>query len=299
VSRFQFVADHQSTFEVKRLCQVVQVARSSFYKWLRAAPARAARQAGDESLAARIAAVHAQDKACGAPRITVELNDGVPAAQRVNHKRVARVMREHQIAGIRLRRRLRTTVPDPDGQLVPDLLERDFTADAPNTKYVGDITYLPCGNGQFLYLATVIDCYSRRLVGWSIAEHMRTDMVADALLAAAHQRGSLAGAVFHSDHGGQYVAKDYATLCHRLGVTRSMGKVGTSVDNAMAESFNATLKRETLAGAHGWTDPATARRAVFAWIARYNTRRRHSTCGYLSPITYENTHHAATLATAA
>ncbi len=299
MSRFQFVADHQSTFEVKRLCQVVQVARSSFYKWLSAAPARAARQAADEALAARITAVHATDAACGAPRITVELNDGVPPEERVNHKRVARVMREHAIAGIRLRRRVRTTVPDPDAQLVPDLLGRDFTATEPNTKYVGDITYLPCGNGQFLYLATVIDCFSRRLVGWSIADHMRTELVTDALLAAARQRGSLAGAIFHSDHGGQYVAKDYAALCHRLGVRRSMGAVGTSADNAMAESFNATLKRETLAGADGWPDATTARRAVFAWITRYNTRRRHSTCGYLSPITYENTHHTAMLTLAA
>ena len=139
MSRFQFVADHQSTFEVKRLCQVVQVARSSFYKWLSAAPTRAARRADDQALAARIAAVHAQDKACGAPRITAELNDGAGEHERVNHKRVARVMREHHIAGIRLRRRVRTTVPDPDGQKVPDLLGRDFTADAPNTKYVGGI----------------------------------------------------------------------------------------------------------------------------------------------------------------
>lgn len=282
-----------------RLCQVVQVARSSFYKWLSAAPARAARQAADEVLAARIAAVHATDRACGAPRITVELNDGAPVEQRVNHKRVARVMRERSIAGTRLRRRVRTTVPDPDGQLVPDLLERDFTADAPNTKYVGDITYLPCENGQFLYLATVIDCYSRRLVGWSIADHMRTELVTDALLAAAAERGCLTGAIFHADHGSVYTSKDYAALCERLGVIRSMGAVGSSADNAMAESFNATLKRETLAGAHGWPDPATARRAVFAWITRYNTRRRHSTCGYLSPITYENNHHAATLRLAA
>ncbi len=300
MSRFQFVAEHQSTFEVKRLCQVVQIARSSFYKWLGAAPTRAARRADDQALAARIAAVHAADAACGAPRITVELNDGVPAAERVNHKRVARVMREHHIAGIRLRRRVRTTVPGPDGQKVPDLLERDFTADAPNTKYVGDITYLPCGDKRFLYLATVIDCYSRRLVGWSIADHMRTDLVADALRAAAAERGSLSGAIFHADHGSVYTSKDYATLCERLGVIRSMGAVGSSADNAMAESFNATLKRETLAGAHGWPDPATARRSVFAWITRYNTRRRHSWCGYLSPVTYENAHHgAARLATAA
>jgi len=108
-------------------------------------------------------------------------------------------MREHHFAGVRLRRRVRTTIPEPSNQVVPDLLERDFTADVPNTKYVGDITYLPCGAGRFLYLATVIDCYSRCLVGWSIADHMRTDLVADALRAAARQRGSLVGAIFHSD----------------------------------------------------------------------------------------------------
>lgn len=189
--------------------------------------------------------------------------------------------------------------PPPTTSWVADLLERDFTATAPNRRYVGDITYLPCGDDGFLYLATVIDCFSRRLVGWSIADHMRTSLVSDALRAAAATRGTLAGAVFHSDHGAQYASTDYATLCHRLGVTRSMGAVGTSADNAMAESFNATLKRETLAGAAGWPDATTARQAVFAWITRYNTRRRHSTCGYLSPNTYENTHHTATLATAA
>lgn len=281
------------------MCQVLGVARSSFYKWLAAAPARAARRAGDDALAARIAVVHAQDVACGAPRITAELNDGVPQAERVNHKRVARVMREHAIAGIRLRRRVRTTIADPDAPVVPDLLGRGFTASEPNTKYVGDITYLPCGDDGFLYLATVIDCFSRRVVGWSIADHMRTDLVTDALLAAAAARGSLAGAVFHSDHGAQYGARAYVEACAALGVTRSMGAVGTSADNAMAESFNATLKRETLAGAAGWPDASTARREVFAWITRYNTRRRHSTCDYLSPVTYENAHHAASLTLAA
>ena len=112
-------------------------------------------------------------------------------------------MREHHIAGIRLRRRVRTAVPDPEGRVVPDLPERDFTASEPNTKYVGDITYLRCGPDKFGCLATVIACYSRRLVGWSIADHMRTDLFTDALLAAAAQRGSPAGATFHSDHGGQ------------------------------------------------------------------------------------------------
>ena len=203
-------------------------------------------------------------------------------------------MRAHAMAGLRLRRRVRTTVPEPADQKVPDLLRRDFTATAPNQRYVGDITYLPIADGSHLYLATVIDCFSRRLAGWAIAEHMRTDLVTAALAAARDTRGSLAGAIFHSDHGAQYSSKIFAQLCERLGVTRSMGAVGTSADNAFAESFNATLKRETLQGAHAWPDQAACRRAVFGWVNRYNTRRRHSYCGQQPPIIYEQ-QHAATL----
>jgi len=317
VSRFQFVADHRDTFEVKRLCHSVGVGRSSFYAWVAGAQARDQRQADDDALAERIRKVHQTDRAYGAPRVTAELNDPTATVNQaaaggadttvsgdaqvlepVNHKRVARVMRERQIVGLRLRRKVRTTVPAPDSTPVPDLLERDFTAQAPNRRYVGDITYLPFDGGN-LYLATVIDCYSRRLVGWSIAEHMRTDLISDALRAAQQQRGSLHGAIFHSDHGAQYGAKDYVKLCRQLGVTRSTGAVGSSADNALAESFNASLKRETLAGAAAWDNAAQARLAVFTWLTRYNTRRRHSSCGYLSPNTYENTHTTDTLRPAA
>ena len=207
-------------------------------------------------------------------------------------------MRERHLVGLRLRRKVRTTVPDPDATPVPDLLKRDFTAPAPDIKYVGDITYLPYDGGH-LYLATVIDCHSRRLVGWSIADHMRTDLVADALRAASATRGNLAGVVFHSDHAAQCGAKDYAKLCRELGVTRSMGAVGTSADNALAESFNAALKRETLQGAARWDTAQLARLAVFTWISRYNTRRRHSYSGHLSPNTYENISTSVTLRPAA
>jgi hypothetical protein len=134
------------------------------------------------------------------PRITAELNDGVPTGERVNRKRVARVMAEHGIAGIRLRRRVRTTVPEPADAKAPDLLQRDFTAEAPNTKYVGDITYLPLADGSNLYLATVIDCCSRKLAGATIADHMRTSLVTDALKATLVARGTLRGAIFHADH---------------------------------------------------------------------------------------------------
>ena len=298
MSRFRFVADHRHAYGVKRLCEVLEIARSSFYAWLDGEPRRAERAAADAELAERIRVVHERDKTQGAPRITAELNDGAPPVARVNHKRVARVMREHGITGLRLRRRVRTTVPEPADQKVPDLLNRDFTADAANQRYVGDITYLPLADGTNLYLATVIDCASRRLAGWAVADHMRTELVADALKAAHMTRGSLAGAVFHSDHGSVYTSKDYAKLCSQLGVTQSMGAVGSSADNALAESFNATLKREVLQDAACWPDEATCRRQVFKWLVRYNTRRRHSWCGYLSPSTYE-AHQAATLPTAA
>lgn len=208
-------------------------------------------------------------------------------------------MRTFSITGIRLRRRVRTTVPDPATSPVPDLFQRDFTATEPGLKYMGDITYLPLQGGEFLYLATVLDCFSRKVVGWSIAAHMRTDLVADALRMAARTRGSLHGAVFHSDHGAQYASRAYADLCTELGVTRSMGSVGTSADNAACESFHASLKRETLQGAHDFGDASTCRRTVFAWLTRYNTRRRHSANGHLSPNTYESRHHTAKLTLAA
>ena len=302
MTRFQFVADHQDAFEVKRMCELVEVKRSSYYAWQDAAAAREARAAADAELAAKLRAIHAEDNTIGAPRATAELNDGVGPGERVNHKRVARVMRQHGIRGYQKKRRVRTTIPEPSPAKVPDLLKRDFTADAPGERYVGDITYLPIADGTNLYLATVIDCFSRRLVGWSVADHMRTSLVEDALKAAAATRGSattgLTGAVFHSDHGSVYTSKDYARLCSQLGVTQSMGAIGSSADNALAESFNATLKREVLQDAACWPDELTCRREVFRWIVRYNTRRRHSWCSYQSPVTYE-TGYAATLPSAA
>ena len=298
MSRFQFVADNSATFEVKRLCELVEIERSSYYAWLKAAPAREERARADAELAERIRAVHAEDNTCGAPRITAELNDNTPAGERVNHKRVARVMRAEGIGGYVKRRRVRTTIPEPSGQKYPDLLQRDFTAERPNRRYVGDITYLPLADGTNLYLATVIDCYSRRLASWAIADHMRTELVEEALNVAAATRDSLKGAIFHSDHGSVYCSKAYAQLCKKFGVTQSMGAVGSSADNALAESFNATMKREVLQDTACWPDELTCRRQVFRWLVRYNTRRRHSWCGYLSPSTYE-ARRAATLPTAA
>jgi len=299
VNRFQFVADHQARFGVKRLCQILRIARSSFYYWKATAPARAAREAADAALAVRIRAVQAvTDRTYGAPRITAELQDDGLA---VNHKKVARVMRRHRITGLRLRRRVQTTIADPAAAKAPDLIGRDFTAEAVNQRYVGDITYLPAGERGFLYLATVIDLHSRRLAGWAIADHMRTDLVIDALDAAQRTRGSLAGALFHSDHGAQYTSRGFAAACEAAGVRQSMSAVGSSADNALAESFNASFKRETLQGRRAFTDEREARLTAFRWLHRYNTVRRHSRLGQQSPINYENSNRAtpATLASAA
>lgn len=290
MSRFQFVEDLSATYPVKRLCELVEVTRSSFYAWRTAAEARAERAAADRALAQRIRDIHADDNTLGVPRMTIELNDTDPHGPRVNHKRVARVMREHGIAGYRKKRRVTTTIPEPSERKFPDLLKRDFTAQRPNQRYVGDITYLPIMDGSNLYLATVIDCFSRRLIGWSIADHMRTDLVADALKAAQATRGSLEGAIFHSDHGSVYTSKAYAAVCEEFGVIQSMGAVGTSADNSLAESFNATLKREVLQDAHTWSSQLVCRREVFRWVTRYNTKRRHSYCQYQSPNAYEDTY---------
>jgi transposase InsO family protein len=177
VNRFQCVADLQRRYGVKRLCSILGVSRSSFYYWRRTAADRAAREAADAGLAARIRAVHKEsDGTYGAPRITAELRE--TNVEVVNHMRV------FGIEGVRLRRRHRTTVPDPAVAKAPDLIGRDFTADEPNAKYVGDITYLPIDGGRFCYLATVIDHASRRLAGWAIADHMRVGLVTDALAAA-------------------------------------------------------------------------------------------------------------------
>ncbi|WP_329212264.1 IS3 family transposase [Streptomyces sp. NBC_01708] len=287
VNRFQCVADLQRRHGVKRLCSILGVSRSSFYYWRRTAADRAARQVADARLAARIRAVHQEsDGTYGAPRITAELREENGVA--VNHKRVARIMRASGIERIRLRRRHRTTVSDLAAAKAPDLIGRDFTADRPNTKYVGDITYLPLEGGKFCYLATVIDLASRRLAGWAIADHMRADLVTDALTAAIRTRGSLAGSIMHTDHGAQYTSKILAEACRSAGVRRSMSAVGSSADNALAESFNATFKRETLQGRKSWPTEHEARLDAFRWLHRYNTRRRHSRLGQRSPIAFEN-----------
>lgn len=173
-----------------------------------------------------------------------------------------------------------------------DLLTRRFTAEKPNTVYVGDITYLPVADGSTMYLATVIDCYWCQLTGFAIAEHMRVELVEEALMMARGVRGSLKGAVFHSDHGSVYTSHQCRGLCARFGITQSMGAIGTSADNSLAESFNATMKREVLQDDRVFASQLVCRRDVFRWCSRYNTKRLHSWCGYLSPNDFEATESA-------
>jgi transposase InsO family protein len=287
VSRFQFVHEHRTRWSVKRLCAVLEVSRQGYYQWKDRAPARAARAAADAADTARIRAAHAaSNETYGAPRITPELRS---AGRVINHKRVARLMSVAGIAGVRLRRRRPAPPPaDADAAAVPDRIGRDFTAAKPNRRYVGDITYLPIEDGSFLYLATVIDLCSRRLAGWAIEAHMRTDLVETALRRAHLMRGGLDGSVFHADHGTQYVSAQFAKYCKDIGVLQSRARVGSSADNALAESFNASLKREVLQGHRAFTNPIEARLQVQSWIIDYNTTRRHSSLGQVSPIDFEN-----------
>ncbi|WP_406841916.1 IS3 family transposase (plasmid) [Streptomyces sp. AHU1] len=181
--------------------------------------------------------------------MTAELNENCLI---VNRKRIERLMRQHTIAVRRLRKRHHTTIPGPDRRAVSDLLQRNFTAAAPDTAWIGDLTYLPINGGRFLSLATLIDVSSRRLLGWSIGDHVRTELGTDALAAAVRTRGGrVDGVIFHSDHGAQYGSEAFAGACRIAGIRRSTGAAGSSADNAAAESFFASLKREILPGRRG------------------------------------------------
>lgn len=288
------------------LARAVGVKRNSYYKWLAGAEARAAKTAEDAAIIERIRVHHARSRcAYGAPMITRDLAAERAAAGHgpVNRKRVARLMRQHGIQGRHLRKRRNLTRQDTTMPPAPDLIGRDFAAAGPNERWVGDITYVPHGDGQFVYFATVLDLWSRRLIGWSIAEHHRAELVQDALAAAVAARGgrqAIRGVIFHSDRGAEYTSGLVAGYCTRQGIRRSMGKTGVSYDNAAAESFFASYKREILHEYRGqFPDAATARRETFRWIARYNHHRRHSSAGFMPPSQYEQHQLADTLPQAA
>ena len=299
--RYRFISENAGQYTVKRLCRVLEVYRSGYTRWVGAAGRRDARAAEDAALAEEIRAAHAASRGTyGVRRVDAEIAARREAAGSgpVNRKRIERVMREERIAGRTRRRRVVTTVPDPAASAIPDLVAREFTALRPDEKWCGDITYVPVGESGFVYFATVIDLFSGRLVGWSIAEHMKAELVRDALAAGVAARGGeVSGVIFHTDRGSQYTSNLVAEYARDQGIRRSMGRRGVCWDNAAAESFFSTFKLETLheLESRRFDDAGHARREIFRWIAWYNQRRRHSRAGYLSPADFEHRHAQGTL----
>jgi transposase InsO family protein len=261
---------------------VLGVARSAYYAW--AGGGVSARAQADAALTAQIAAVHARSRRTyGAPRVHAELR---AAGVRCARKRVARLMRAAGLAGCHRRRRARTTVADPAHTPAPNLVARDFTAPAVDRLWLGDIRYVATQEG-WLYLAILLDAHSRRVVGWAMADHLRTELALDALTMALARRRPGAALVHHTDRGCQYTAAAYRQALAARGVVASMSRSGDCLDNAMAESFFATLKAE-LGDARIWPSRAAARTAIFAWIeVWYNRQRRHSALSYRPPATFE------------
>ncbi|MFJ5305655.1 IS3 family transposase [Streptomyces sp. NPDC088350] len=277
--RFRFVDEHRDAHGVKRMCDVLGWDRSGYYTWHKNKETRQQRADEEEELARQIREIHTDSRgAYGALRITRSLRG---QGHVVNRKRVARVMRERQISGITRGKSRSLTKPDRMAPPAPDLIQRDFTAPMPGLKLVGDITCLPTAEG-WLYLATVIDLCTREVVGWSMADHMRTQLVDDAIR-MAHAGGHTAGnAIFHTDRGSQYTSVQFRETLAELDVRQSTGRTGSCFDNAAAESFFAVLKSEI--GTTAWPTRMQARQDVFGWIAQYYNRERiHSTIGYLTP----------------
>jgi putative transposase len=275
------VRTHQARHRIITQCRVLGVSRSGYYAWLtRPASARAR---ADAVLTTKLHAIHACTRGTyGVPRVHAELrDDGV----RVGRKRVARLMRAAGLAGVSRRKHTVTTVRGRKAHGIPDLVTRDFTASGPNRLWVADITYIPTWAG-FLYLAVVLDAWSRRIVGWAMATHLRTELVLDALNMAFTQRRP-ADVIHHSDQGCQYTSIAFGQRCREMGVRPSTGSVGDAYDNAMCESFFATLECELL-DRQRFKNQVEARLAVFEFIEGwYNPHRRHSALAYESPINYE------------
>ena len=285
MNHYRFIHAERADYPIAILCRVLRVARSAYYAWMRRGVS--ARATADAALTRQIAAVHAcSGRTYGAPRVHAELRAG---GTRCARKRVARLMRAAGLVGCYRRRRARTTVADPAHVPAPNLVARDFAAAAPDRLWLGDITYVPTREG-WRYLAVLLDAHSRRVVGWAMADHLRAELALDALVMALQRRQPTRGLVQHTDRGCQYTAAVYRARLAERGITCSMSRSGECLDNAMAESFFATLKAE-ITDAGTWPTRAAARTAIFAWIAVwYNRQRRHSALAYRAPVAHEEQH---------
>jgi len=274
------VSAHQACYPVATMCRVLEVSTSGYYAWRNRLPSKRARE--NVILLERIKVIHAWSRETyGSPRIHAELKAN---GMKVGRNRVARLMRVAGLEGVSRRRRRSTTKRDPEAQPAADLVEREFTSDAPDRLWVADITYVATRAG-FVYLA-VVDAFSRRVVGWAMANRLRTELVLDALEMAVSQRRSQ-GVIHHSDRGTQYTLIAFGRRCKEAGVRPSMGSVGDCYDNALCESFFATLECELL-DRQVFDSRAQARMAVFEFIEGwYNPHRRHSSLGHDSPLSYE------------
>lgn len=276
---------NQATQSVAQMCRLLGISKSGYYAWLNRPISARARE--DIALTAKIHAIHRFSRETyGAPNIHAELADTHQI--RVGRKRVARLMRAAGLRGASLRKFVVTTTSDPKATHAVDLVERRFYSEGPDRLWVSDITYIPTWAG-FVYLAVVLDVYSRRIVGWAMETHLKTELILAALEMALVQRRP-AGVIHHSDRGCQYTSYAFGKRCKEAHVMPSMGSVGDAYDNAMAESFFATLERELLSRRR-FRSQAEAKMAVFDWIEGwYNPHRRHSSLGYRSPINYECAH---------
>ena len=282
---YAFIETKKANHRVSAMCRALKVSKSGFYGWRDRVPSARAR--ADALLLEKIVCIHTDSRETyGAPRIHFELRVlGVRCAR----KRVARLMREASLFGCGGRRRKARTTLRPRAECTPpapDLVKRDFTHEAPDRLWVADITYVRTWEG-WLYLSFVLDTYSRKVVGWSMANNLRTGLVLDALNMAIYTRRPPPGLIHHSDRGSQYTSVEFSGRLKEAGLVPSMGSVADAYDNSMAESFISTLKRE-LIHRHSWPSRQTARTAIFEYIEGfYNTRRRHSALGHLSPSEYE------------
>jgi transposase InsO family protein len=286
VNVYPFIeAEQAGRRNVSKACALLEVSRAAYYQW--GQHIECAREREDQALAERIRTIHMDSKGTyGAPRVHAELRkEGV----RVSRKRVGRLMRMRKLVGRCRRRFKRTTVPDPEaGTVAADLLQRCFStaAFAVNQAWCGDITYVRTWEG-WLFVATVIDLASRRVVGWAMADHMRAELVTDALEMAIASRKPGKGTIFHSDRGSQYTSGDFRKVLGKAKMRQSLSRPGQCWDNAVAESWFATLKDE-LIYRHTWPTRARARQAIFEYIEGfYNRRRLHSSLDYLTPAEYE------------